>query len=239
MKKIISNKIKLIITMLTIIIVSSISGSSFAANAKIYTSKLTKGESLEFKGKTWAVYKTKTEAQSIGDDKHPKIKRNLKTGEKINILEISGNAIKIKKDEYIYYGSNANRYFAKIQKKKAETDKKQNTQNNKQYTEGDYYVISNSLNDVLKDVGPQNPGECLTYACKYANYLLGNKSTQYHLIGSENKNSLLKVVASEINEGRPVIARAETSTKKKINGKAMCGRHFVTIVRNKKEGRFK
>ena len=45
MKKIISKKIKLIITMLTIIIVSSISGSSFAANAKIYTSKLTKGES--------------------------------------------------------------------------------------------------------------------------------------------------------------------------------------------------
>ena len=366
METIISNNVKLIITILTIIIVSTIAGTSFAADVTIYTSKFKKGDNLEFTGKMWNVFKTKEEAQSIGDGKHPLIKRNIKSGEKIKILEISGNTLKIKKDEYIYYGSNAKNYFKKYEEntklgniqnpknnnnqksimstiskknstvpvytskltngeslvfigqtwyvfktkaeaqsiedgkhpeikrniksgekikildisgntlkisnneyiyygsnakyyfqnlkdttqieknkniknnennKKKDTNKKKedNKSKNKKYTDGDYYVISNSLKDVLKNVGPQNPGECLAYACKYANYLLEDKSTSYRLIGCENKKTILKVVASEINEGRPVIARAETERKRKINGKEMCGRHFVTIVRNKKE----
>ena len=51
----------------------------------------------------------------------------------------------------------------------------------------------------------------------------------------ENKKAILKVIASEINAGRPVIARVTTSRKTKINGIEMCGRHFVTIVRNKEK----
>ena len=223
----------------------------------VYTSKLTKGESLVFIGQTWYVFKTKTEAQSVEEGKHPEIKRNIKSGEKIKILGICGNTLKINNNEYIYYGSNAKYYFQNV-KDSTQTEKNKNTKNNdnnkknnnnkkkednksknKKYTDGDYYVISNSLKDVLNNVGPQNPGECLAYACKYANYLLEDKSTSYRLIGCENKKTILKVVASEINEGRPVIARAATSNKKKINGKDMCGRHFVTIVRNKKECRFK
>ena len=210
----------------------------------VYTSKLTKGENFKFTGKTWNVYKTKAEAQSIEEGKHPTIKRTIKNGEKITILSKDGNTLKIKKDEYIYYGLTAKNYFIKVKANDDKTEKKQNAQNNKsknntkkkneRCTDGDYYIVNNSVNDVLKNVGPQNPGECLKYACKYANYVLGNKSTQYHLIGSENKISILKVVASEINAGRPVVARAETEKKTKVNGKDMCGRHFVTIVGIKK-----
>ena len=248
--------IKFIISILILIIVTTISSCSLAANTKIYTSKLIKGDNLEFTGKTWAVYKTKSEAQSIGEDKHPKTKRNLKKGEKIKILEISGNAIKIKKDEYIYYGSNASRYFKKIQEKDIKTDDKKNTKSSDSKKSNDtkksteiklktekvnkvnYYVISDSLNDVLKKVGEQPKGHCLEYALKYADELL-TKKTSYKVLGSDDEKAILKVVASEIYEGRPVFARAQTSKKVKENGKEMCKRHFVTIVRNKKESGFK
>lgn len=113
-------------------------------------------------------------------------------------------------------------------------DKKEEVKNpdNKIIKDG-YIVVSNSLDNILKKVGEQKPGECLIYSEKYSKKILNNNSAKYTILGSNDKKEILKVVASEINQGRPVIARVETSSKKKINGKEMCSRHFITIVRNK------
>lgn len=100
---------------------------------------------------------------------------------------------------------------------------------------GDYRVVSDSLDKILRDVGEQTPDKCLDYSNMYAHKIV---SGSYKLLASESKTLILKVAASELYEGRPVIARVTTSNKKTINGIEMCSRHFVTIVRNKKECKY-
>jgi len=263
MELMINKKSKSLVAIIILIVISTMSIKSFAVN-KIYTKELSKGDNLVFTGNLWKVYKTKAIAESVGNGKHPSDIRKIKKGEKINILKIDGNVLKINNNEFIYYGSTASKYFNKVEKKDKQIDQKndkniinpeptpepattpepepapapetkQKSNGNKRYTDGEYYVVSKSLDSILKKVGAQNPNECLIYSERYAKKILNNNSANFKILGSNNKKAILKVIASEINAGRPVIARVTTSRKTKINGIEMCGRHFVTIVRNKEK----
>ena len=121
LKKIINKKS--IVAILSIIAVLTFSTNSFAI--KIYTSKLSEGDKLKFTGNAWKVYKTKKIAKSVADRKKTTAKRAIKNGEKIKILEIDGNVLKIAKNEYIYYGSTASKYFKHIAKQKTTESKEQ------------------------------------------------------------------------------------------------------------------
>ena len=102
------------------------------------------------------------------------------------------------------------------------------------YNGATYIIPKVSLSSVLSKIGKQTPDACLTYASKYANQIFsssGNrKITSYKMLGSQDKKAILKVVAQELSQGRPVITR--------VNGKTHKGtkysRHFVTIVGIKK-----
>ena len=126
MEKIRNIKTKLLLTLTILVIVFNMSINSYAA--KIYTSQLEKGDNLEFKGTAWCVYKSKKIAQKVGNGEHPTAKRYIKKREKFKILEIDKNVVKIAKNEYIYYGSTAKKYFKKVdQKNKAENTIAENT----------------------------------------------------------------------------------------------------------------
>jgi len=45
---------------------------------EIYTSKFEKEDELKFIGTSWCVFKTKEKAKSVGNGKHPKVKRYIK-----------------------------------------------------------------------------------------------------------------------------------------------------------------
>lgn len=119
MKLIKKNINKLIVTILLLINILTMSTNSFAKTI-IRTNKLSIGDQLKFTGTMWKVYKNKKIAQSVGKGKRPKAKRYIKKGEKIEILKIEGNVLKISSNEYIYYASNASKYFKK-EKQKNET----------------------------------------------------------------------------------------------------------------------
>ena len=107
-------KIKIIVMVTILITIFFISVNSYAAK---YTTQLSKNDKLKFTGNAWSVYKTQAIAESLGNGKHPKVKRYLKKGETFQILEVKGNVLKIKNNEYIYYGSTAAKYFKKINEK--------------------------------------------------------------------------------------------------------------------------
>ena len=93
---------------------------------------------------------------------------------------------------------------------------------------GDYWLVceESKLDSILQRIGSQPPNYCLVYSEKYAHEIIPKSSTK-HLIGSENKKLLLQVAAKEIYEyRRPVIPRVVAKGN---------SRHFVTIVRYKKE----
>ena len=126
MEKIGNIKTKLMVALTILVIVFNMSINSYAV--KIYTSKLEKGDKLEFKGTAWCVYKSKKIAQKVGNGERPIVKRYIKKGEKFKILEIDKNVVKIAKNQYIYYGSTAKKYFKKVdQKNKAENTIVENT----------------------------------------------------------------------------------------------------------------
>ena len=118
MEKIRNIKTKLLLTLTILVIVFNMSINSYAA--KIYTSQLEKGDNLEFKGTAWCVYKSKKIAQKVGNGEHPTAKRYIKKREKFKILEIDKNVVKIAKNEYIYYGSTAKKYFKSVEENKEE-----------------------------------------------------------------------------------------------------------------------
>lgn len=93
---------------------------------------------------------------------------------------------------------------------------------------GDYWLVceESKLDDILKKIGAQPPDYCLVYSERYAHEIIPKSSTK-QLIGCENKKLLLQVAAKEIYEyHRPVIPRVVAKGN---------SRHFVTIVRYKKE----
>jgi len=122
MEIMINKKSKLIVSVIFLIVTITISIKSFAAN--IYTSKLSKGDILQFTGNAWHVYSTKDNAKSLKKDSNNK---TLKKDDKFTILEIDGNVLKIKDKAYIYYGSTAKDYFKKIEKNSAKNESDNST----------------------------------------------------------------------------------------------------------------
>lgn len=111
MEIMINKKSKLIVSIIFLIVIITISIKSFAAN--IYTSKLSKGDNLQFTGNAWTIYNSKDNAKALKKDSSNK---RLKKNDKFTIMEIDGNVLKIKDKAYIYYGSTAKNYFKKIGK---------------------------------------------------------------------------------------------------------------------------
>ena len=143
--------IKFTMFILIIIYISTFTTNSLAVQ-KIYTSKLVKGNQLKFTGTAWKVFKTKKSAKSVANGKSPTAKRFIKNKEKIRILEIDGNVLKIAEKEYIYYGSTASKYFK---------DTKEQTTGSKEQ-EGNFYIpetkirveeISLNVTDITLKVG--------------------------------------------------------------------------------------
>ena len=107
-----------------------------------------------------------------------------------------------------------------------------------------YIVVNDNVNSVLKSIGGQKGDQdCLEYSEKYSKKLLNNQSASFKTIGGNDKKIILKVAASEIQNGRPVIARViglqytqgiinkVVKDEEERKNKYYC-RHFVTIVRN-------
>ena len=69
-----NKKIKMIAILVFFIFILTISLSSLAVN-NIYTSYLTQNDKLKFTGNAWCVFKTQAIAESVGNGKHPKVKR--------------------------------------------------------------------------------------------------------------------------------------------------------------------
>ncbi len=106
MKIILNKNSKSIIAFLLLIAILMVPFTSFAT--KLYTTKLNKGDTLKFTGYAWAVYTSLTAARDL-DTSH--LARYMAPNEKIKILSIDGNVLKIGNKEYIYYGSTASTYF--------------------------------------------------------------------------------------------------------------------------------
>ena len=114
----------------------------------IRTTNLKNNDKLKFTGNTCSVFKTLEEAKSIENGKHPIVKRYIKNGEIIRILEINENVLKIDQDEFIYYGSTASRYFEKIEETNEQKEKAQNSE--KKVVKVTKVKINTKLTDLTK-----------------------------------------------------------------------------------------
>ena len=204
---------KSIAAILSIIAVLTFSTNSFAI--KIYTSKLSEGDQLKFTGTAWKVFKTKKIAKSVANGEKPKAKRTLKNGEKLKILDIDGNVLKIAKNEYIYYGSTASKYFKTISK--AETSGSKEEEGNFPIPDVKVKVESVKLNvyDVTLKVGDEKK---LTAAVKPTN-------AEDKTIKWTSSNSKVATVNS-----RKVTAIKEGTAKITATAQDGSGTHATAII---------
>ena len=152
MEKIRNIKTKVIVVLTILIIVFIMSANSYAT--KIYTSELKKEDKLTFKGNSWSVFESKELAQKVGNGEHPTAKRYMRNGEKLTILAIDQNVLKIAKNEYIYYGSTAAKYFTKVEGNKENKD----TGNKNTASKNTGNKNTASKNTASKNTGSKNTG---------------------------------------------------------------------------------
>lgn len=204
--------IKFTMFILIIIYISTFTTNSLAVQ-KIYTSKLVKGNQLKFTGTAWKVFKTKKSAKSVANGKNPTAKRFIKNKEKIRILEIDGNVLKIAEKEYIYYGSTASKYFK---------DTKEQTIGSKEQ-EGNFYIpeakirveeISLNVTDITLKVGDS---KTLVATVKPTN--AENKKIKW---STSNSNAAIvdngKVIAKNIGD-TIITAKAQDGSGKSTTAK--------------------
>ncbi len=109
------------------------------------------------------------------------------------------------------------------------------------FRNSEYLIINtpNEYSNILHTVGKQKPDKCLHYAYYYANkiFSFSNKEPERATaigLTSNSKEEILKIAASEIYKGNPVVIQVTGKNK----GSDIYSRHFVTIAGIKETANF-
>ena len=99
-----------------------------------------------------------------------------------------------------------------------------------------YISVKAPATSIASTVGKQGPDECYEYASKYANKIVkydykeyGIKYTSTKRIGMTTLEETLKIMALELEEGRPIVIRVRGKYNKSKT-KEYWSRHYVTVI---------
>ena len=226
MKKFFCIKSILIVASIIIIAMNLLSRNSYAAG--VYTAKLSKGDCLKFIGDSWIIYPTKDKAIALKKDS--KISY-LKKGDKITIMEVYGNVLKIKDNGYIYYGSTAANYFEKIEKKTEEKNKKEQKnkedeknkkeqknkedEKNKEIPKLTEIIVTNKPNKTIYNKGDKFSNKGMIVLAKYSDKSKKEIKNYTILDGEKLKESQKNIQIIYIENGITKTTSVEIKVNKK------------------------
>lgn len=196
-------------TQMVLVLVILILILGISTNVYANASNVAVGNKYKFNGSAWCVFKTFDAAEELDDNY---LVRYLKNGETITVKAKKGNVLKIANNEFIYYGSTAEKYFKKVATTSKNTEVN-NLKNPDVVTDKDNIIrVRYSAKDVVNNKSTKN-GTDKNVCLYYAKRMMGNNKIK--LNGQKTTNNLFNTIIKEINSGRPILIKARKSAQEK------------------------